>query len=57
MKKLKYFTTKKFKNKIYTWVSDQYVSFKVIKDTVYFFTIGIEGKMDEGEDEEDEDEN
>jgi hypothetical protein len=55
LKKLKYFTTKKFKNKIYTWVSDQYVSFKVIKDNVYFFTIGIEGKKDEGEDVEEDD--
>ncbi len=55
MEKLKYFTTKKFKNKIYTWVSDQYVSFKVIKDNVYFFTIGIECKKDEGEDVEEDD--
>ena len=60
LKLLKYFTTKKFENKIYTWISDQYVSFKVIKDTVYFFTIGIEGKKDENEEEEaneDEDNN
>jgi hypothetical protein len=32
------------------------VSFKVVKDSVYFYTIGIDGKVDNEENEE-EDEN